>query len=204
MSKLSNALIFVSGCAVGVVATYQYFNKKYEENIAEDRESMRQAIANIKSEGLEEAIKAAEAAKEKPELSEYTAKLQENGYTNYSAISSDAPEKEEPDKEEIDKPYVISPDDFGEFDYYNQISLTYYADGVLTEGDEIIEDVDDIVGEESLNHFGEYEDDSVHVRNDRLKCDYEILWDNRNYSDVVKSKPRPIELEDQGDKGLYD
>ena len=193
MSKLSNALIFVSGCAVGVVATYQYFNKKYEENIAEDRESMRQAIANIKSEGLEEAIKAAEAAK-----------LQENGYTNYSAISSDAPEKEEPDKEEIDKPYVISPDDFGEFDYYNQISLTYYADGVLTEGDEIIEDVDDIVGEESLNHFGEYEDDSVHVRNDRLKCDYEILWDNRNYSDVVKSKPRPIELEDQGDERLYD
>ena len=197
MSKLSNALIFVSGCAVGVVATYQYFNKKYEENIAEDRESMRQAIANIKSEGLEESIKAAEAAKEKPELSEYAAKLQESGYTNYSSISSGKPdEPEQQDKEELDKPYVISPDDFGEFDYYNQISLTYYADGVLTEGDDIIEDVDDIVGEDSLTHFGEYEDDAVHVRNDRLKCDYEILWDNRNYSDVVKSKPRPVELED--------
>ena len=99
MSKLSNALIFVSGCAVGVVATYQYFNKKYEENIAEDRESMRQAIANIKSEGLEEAIKAVEVAKENSEFSEYAAKLQENGYTNYSAISTDIPEKEDPDKE---------------------------------------------------------------------------------------------------------
>ena len=197
MNKLSNALIFLCGCAVGVAATYQYFNKKYEEDIAEDRESMRQAIANIKSEKMEESIKAAEAAKEKPELSEYTAKLQESGYTNYSAISSEKPEElEQPSKEEIDKPYVISPDDFGEFDYYNQISLTYYADGVLTEGDDIIEDVDDIVGEESLSHFGEYEDDAVHVRNDRLKCDYEILWDNRNYSDVVKSKPRPVELED--------
>ena len=158
---------------------------------------MRQAIANIKSEEMEESMKAAEAAKEKPELSEYAAKLQESGYTNYSSISSGKPdEPEQQDKEELDKPYVISPDDFGEFDYYNQISLTYYADGVLTEGDDIIEDVDDIVGEDSLTHFGEYEDDAVHVRNDRLKCDYEILWDNRNYSDVVKSKPRPVELED--------
>lgn len=197
MNKLSNALIFLCGCAVGVTATYQYFNKKYEEDIAEDRESMRQAIANIKSEEMEESIKAAEVAKEKPELSEYAAKLQESGYTNYSSISSSKPdEPEQRDKEELDKPYVISPDDFGEFDYYNQISLTYYADGVLTEGDDIIEDVDDIVGEDSLTHFGEYEDDAVHVRNDRLKCDYEILWDNRNYSDVVKSKPRPVELED--------
>lgn len=191
MNKLSNALIFLCGCAVGVAATYQYFNKKYEEDIAEDRESMRQAIANIKSEEMGESAKVAEAAKEKPELSEYAAKLQESGYTNYSSISSG-----KPDKEELDKPYVISPDDFGEFDYYNQISLAYYADGVLTEGDDIIEDVDDIVGKDSLTHFGEYEDDAVHVRNDRLKCDYEILWDNRNYSDVVKSKPRPVELED--------
>lgn len=197
MSKLSNVLIFLCGCAVGVTASYQYFNKKYENDIAEDRESMRQAIANIKSEEMKESIKAAEAAKEKPELSEYTAKLQESGYTNYSSISSgNADEPAQQDKEELDKPYVISPDDFGEFDYYNQISLTYYADGVLTEGDDIIEDVDDVVGEDSLTHFGEYEDDAVHVRNDRLKCDYEILWDNRNYSDVVKSKPRPVELED--------
>ena len=197
MNKLSNALIFLCGCAVGVAATYLYFNKKYEEDIAEDRESLRQAIANIKSEEMEESMKAAEAAKEKPELSEYAAKLQESGYTHYSSISSGKPdEPEQQDKEELDKPYVISPDDFGEFDYYNQISLTYYADGVLTEGDDIIEDVDDIVGEDSLTHFGEYEDDAVHVRNDRLKCDYEILWDNRNYSDVVKSKPRPVELED--------
>lgn len=195
MNKLSNVLIFLCGCAVGSVATYRYFNKKYEEDIAEDRESMRRAIANIKSYEMEESIKAAEVAKEKPGLSEYTAKLQENGYTNYSDISSGKPAV--PAKEETyDAPYVISPDDFGEYDDYNQISLTYYADGVLTEGDDIVEDVDNIVGEESLSSFGEYEDDAVHVRNDRLKCDYEILWDNRNYSDVIKSKPRPVELED--------
>ena len=72
--------IFLCGCAVGVGATYQYFNKKYEENLQEDRESMRQAIADIKSEKHEESAKAAEVAKEKPELSEYAAKIQENKY----------------------------------------------------------------------------------------------------------------------------
>ena len=53
--------------------------------------------------------------------------------------------------------------------------------------------MDEIVGKESLNHFGEYEDDSVFVRNDRLKRDYEILLDQRNYSDVVKTMPHRME-----------
>ena len=50
---------------------------------------------------------------------------------------------------------------------------------------ESIEDVDDVVGEDSLNHFGEFEEDSVYVRNDERKCDYEILLDHRRYADVV-------------------
>ena len=40
---------------------------------------------------------------------------------------------------------------------------------------DVIEDIDRVVGKDSLTHFGEYEDDSVYVRNDRLKCEYEIL-----------------------------
>ena len=94
----------------------------------------------------------------------------------------------------MEKPYVISPEEFGEFEEYEKISLTYYADKVLAdENDEEVDDVDEIVGEESLNHFGEYEDDSVFVRNDRLKCDYEILLDQRNYSDVAKTMPHRVE-----------
>ena len=94
----------------------------------------------------------------------------------------------------VEKPYVISPEEFGEFEEYEKISLTYYADQVLTdENNEEVDDVEEIVGEESLTHFGEYEDDSVFVRNDRLKCDYEILLDQRNYSDVTKTMPHRVE-----------
>ena len=86
----------------------------------------------------------------------------------------------------MEKPYVIKPEEFGEILEYESISLTYYADGVLAdEYDEVIDDVDEIVGEESLTTFGQYEDSAVFVRNDARKTDYEILLDLRNYSDVV-------------------
>ena len=92
------------------------------------------------------------------------------------------------------KPYVIPPDEFDELDGYEVISLTYYADGVLTDDyNEPVEDVENTVGSDSLTHFGEYEDDSVFVRNDNLKVDYEILADMRKYSDVVKIDPHRAE-----------
>ena len=53
-----------------------------------------------------------------------------------------------------------------------------YEDG------ELVDAADAIIGEGSLERFGEYEEDSVFVRNDRLKCDYEILLEPRKfYSD---------------------
>lgn len=49
----------------------------------------------------------------------------------------------------------------------------------------IIRNVDEIVGEESLDHFGEYEEDTVYVRNEELETDFEILKDDSNYRDML-------------------
>ena len=89
------------------------------------------------------------------------------------------------------KPYVISPDEFGEFGDYEKISLTYFADGVLADENNypLDEESYKLVGRESLTHFGEYEEDSVFVRNDAAKCDYEILLDQRMYADVRETMP---------------
>ena len=57
---------------------------------------------------------------------------------------------------------------------------------ITDENDEPIDDIDDIVGSDFAEHFGEYEDDSVFIRNDRLQCDYEILRDDRNYADIAE------------------
>ena len=62
--------------------------------------------------------------------------------------------------------------------------MTVFAD----DNDDVIDDIEGTVGIDSLTHFGEYEDDAVFVRNDELKCYYEILLDHRNYNDFVKKK----------------
>lgn len=70
-------------------------------------------------------------------------------------------------------------------------SLTYFADGILAdECGEIVDDVEEIIGD-GLDHFGEYEDDSVFVRNDAKRCDYEILKDLRDFSDFKKKNFPP-------------
>ena len=79
---------------------------------------------------------------------------------------------------------ILSPGEFSTIDEdeYDIKTLTYYADGVLTdEYGEIVEDVDDTVGPDALDSFGEYEDDSVFVLNEQYGVAYEILLDESCY-----------------------
>lgn len=199
MSKATGFVIFVLGAAVGSVVTWQYTRKKYEQIAQEEIDSVKEIFSKRESAADVEIVtpepQTAKVGKpeEKPDISEYAARLEREGYTNYSNASA-GEKKEEQETMEM-KPYVISPDEFGEFEDYERISLSYYADHILAdEDDEKVEDVDNVVGLESLAHFGEYEDDSVFVRNDRLKCDYEILLDQRTYSDVIKQRPHQTEV----------
>ena len=119
-------------------------------------------------------------------ITEYTQRLQEAGYKDYSRTID-----EKPSGTPGEVPYVISPDEFGELEDYAKVSLTYFADGVLAdECGEIVDDVEEIIGD-GLDHFGEYEDDSVFVRSDAKRCDYEILKDLRDFSDFKKKNFPP-------------
>lgn len=184
-------LIFAIGAAVGSITTWKLVKTKYEKicdeaiedvkRVYSQRKSNAEELRNQASELLNEVRKENAKKDDGQDLEEY-----EKITTNYTN------EKEKDDM--AYEPHVIPPDDFGEKFGYDTVSLTYYADGVLTDiYDNIIEDVDDLVGEDSLNHFGEYEDDSVFVRNDAKETDYEILRDERTYSDVMGDSS---ELED--------
>lgn len=188
MNNLKKLLIFTLGVSVGSVVTWKFVKDKYERLAQEEIDSVKKVFSRRYD---EQADNTEERNGGEPDMNDYTKKVEECGYTKYSDISK----KENTGKHDIDKPYVITPEEYGELDYYQQVSLTYFADGVLAdELNEPIEDIEDIVGSDSLNHFGEYEDDSVFVRNDRLKIDYEILMVLSKYSDVRKKRPHNAEV----------
>lgn len=192
-SKVSFILGTIIGAGIGVAGTYSYFKDKYEKLAEKDFNSRRVFDEDKKDESEEpDAEKTADSRTvDKPSIAEYAARLQKEGYVNYS----DMQDKKQKQEIGVDKPYVIQPSDFGEFDDYEKISLTYTADGVLLDDmNEIVDDIEETVGEDSLEHFGEYEDDSVYVRNDAKKCDYEILLDQRNYQEIFETQPHGTEM----------
>lgn len=191
-NSIKNVFIFATGAIIGSVVTWKLLKTKYEQLAQEEIDSVKEVFSRGKRSEINPVDDWANDEGDNPvlcksvDISEYTKILQTKGYTDYSASNKE--EKEEP---QIDRPYVISQEEFGELDGYRTIGLTYFADGILADDadDEIVEDVDNVVGFDSLNHFGEYEEEAVHVRNDAMKCDYEILKDRRKYSDVLRDKP---------------
>lgn len=186
-STLSNIVIFTAGALVGSVVTYKLMKDRYEQEYDEyENEYEETDISDSSNDEHSE-------NEEVVDIREYEKNITEMGYTNYS--NSKSVEKEKDASDVDDGPYVIPPEEFDTLDDYEGVTYTYYADGVLAdERDEIVEDVDDVVGLDSLETFGEYEDDSIFVRNDKLRLDFEILRDVRKYSDVVNTDPRLTEV----------
>lgn len=195
-STLSKVLIFAAGAAVGSLVTWKLVDMKYQAQAAKDAEEVREYYRSkydeITPETQEEVEESDEEddPEEKPSLQEYAAKVLGAGYTNYSSSST-----QEKEVDDVGKPYVIAPEEFGETDY-RTVSLTYYKDEVLADmRNKVVKNVDDVVGIDSLSHFGEYEDDSVFVRNDAKKTDYEILLDDRAYSEIINKTAHSAEDE---------
>ena len=202
MSKINFAM-FLAGATVGAAGAWFYCKRYYEQIAQEEIDSVKAAFAERKPDALKNAKKdfeensnesnkqKADMAKLKPDLVNYAAKLQEQGYTNYSSIGeqNDIKKKNEEDETVVDEPYVIPPEEFANSNY-TAISLTYYSDGVLADDeDERVENIEDTVGADFAEHFGDYEKDCVHIRNDRRRCDYEICKDNRTFAAVAGVYP---------------
>lgn len=167
-------LSFAAGGAIGFAAANKLMKDKYEQLVQDEIDSVKSAFRK------EHPLPEKKQKPTKEERRQYSQRVNELGYSEET--------KPAPDRE----PHVISPDEFGDQDGYDEISLTYYADGTVTDDNDRAMDEDEIeesIGKESLSHFGEYEDDSVFVRNDRLKVDYEILKDERTYADILREKP---------------
>lgn len=204
---------FVLGAAAGSLVTWKLVEKKYmdmaDDEIRSVKEMYRSKIVN--SEVLDEKNDDMFIAREAPEFTvsmeltdegkqlvdklnnltaTYASDDEKPDYTAYSQAKEkhnvfDDAMPEEPEVKH-DEPYIIDPTEFGEFSEYEQRELTYYKDGVICENDTDMIDPYDIFGDLDVgDHFGEYENDRVFVRDDRRQVDYEILRDERTFMEVL-------------------
>lgn len=196
--KIFNVLLFATGAAVGSLVTWKVMKTRYEAIIQEEVDSFKETYAlcmgNVTN-GTEQECTAGDELDD-----EYDPEAEEMiGYTRlaskYSRYSDEVDEndgKGEGDKDEeasyINGPYVIEPNDFASGSYNCQC-ITYYADGVLADDWGVKLDIEDTIGSDALKHFGDYAEDVVHVRNERLEIDYEVACDPRNYADVIAKDP---------------
>lgn len=174
-----NLLMLATGVVIGTCATWKYAENKFRKIADEEIADVKRVYSSKKkSEDKEKTDSSETYIHTKEEKQDYKEIIEKMNYSTFS-------KKEKKETKEVERPYVISPSEFGDCDY-STVSLTYYADDVLTyeSDDEIVENRDEIVGNDATDHFGEYEEDSVFVRNDAKKCDYEILYDQRNYHDI--------------------
>lgn len=203
---MHKAIIFIGGVAVGSFVTWRLLKEKYIRQTQEEINEVREHYRKKKeSEEVTVDSNGATETNEKPDLIEYAAKLTKNGYIDYTnpksldkatgdmidaVVQKDNEESLDPvilNDPSYQPPYIISPEDFAIDDEYTIVNLNYYIDGVLTdEDDNIVANVDDVVGLENLNHMGEYEDDALHIRNENYKCEYEILLSRRLYHDTTE------------------
>lgn len=202
---MNKVFIFALGVATGSLVTWKIVEEKYKKISNEE-------IASVVKQ-FEKRYDELNSNKKRTPEDLYAEKCMENPYTkedvsldtdnneldkyknqvNILGYSAKEDEEEEVDDtiveleptEEHVAPYVISPEEYGETGN-ETVSLMYYSDNVLADDDdEIVPNPESIIGK-ALEHFGEYEDDCVHVRNESLECDYEILKSEKTFDEVYK------------------
>lgn len=205
------SIAFIAGVATGIAATVTYAKYKnakidqeeemeYEEAVIEEifddveepnePEPEEEFVEEFRPATPEEAKAYERATRHYRELAEVDEKTLEEKVREKSInIVRDCNRitSEGGNKVLADKPYIIKPNEFGEQDY-DEVTLVYYANGKFTSydtGDLMDEfEIEDAIGNiDPSVHFGDYEEDSVFIRNDERGIDYEVLRDEDPYEE---------------------
>lgn len=183
--KLSSVIIFCGGIFIGGFLTWDFFKTKYEKIADEEIASVKETFEHRESRPdknykVEEELKGYDA---------YVNIIDSTGYRNYSNTTIETNKKGGTADMELNHPYVITPEQYEDNVDYTKVSLTWYSDEVLEDDWGNVLDPDDVIGRDALATFGQYEDDSVFVRDDDEQIDYEVLRDTRSYEETYGHDP---------------
>lgn len=192
---IKEVMLFIAGLGIGSVGTYFVVKKHYENFMDEEIESVKEYYKDNIMEIAEHEFGESAVNPEREEVSEeankkepdYQKIIKKLNYGDYSkkddkVVESRSKETSIPEKKE---PYVIEPDDFTNDSQYDKITLTYFSeDGVfMSIEEEVVPEGMQLVGEENLEHIGEIEEYVVYIRNEEQGADYEVILEERSYSD---------------------
>lgn len=183
--KLSSVIIFCGGVFIGGFLTWDFFKTKYEKIADEEIASVKETFEHReprpdKNYKVEEELKGNDA---------YINIIDSNSYRNYSNTAIETDKKGWTADMELKQPYVITPEQYEDNVDYTKVSLTWYNDEVLEDDWGNVLDPDDVIGSDALKTFGQYEKDSVFVRDDDEQIDYEVLLDTRSYKETYGHDP---------------
>ena len=194
--KLSSVIIFCGGVFIGGFLTWDFFKTKYEKIADEEIASVKETFEHReprpdKNYKVEETLKGNdEYINVSPGVAERIIKIiDSNGYRNYSNTAIETDKKGGTADMELKQPYVITPEQYEDNVDYTKVSLTWYNDEVLEDDWGNVLDPDDVIGSDALKTFGQYEKDSVFVRDDDEQIDYEVLLDTRSYKETYGHDP---------------
>lgn len=204
-NKLISISLFTLGAAIGGLLSWKIAEKKYSDISKEEIQSVKDEFSKLyetPADPYEEhgGIDTIETSiPPKDDMLKYVREIVDReDYSGYSGSKGPSilEEREEefptPIDTSIRKPYIISPEKLGDEFEHDVMELYYYADKVLADpNNELVTDIQNTVGEGFDTHFGEFEEDSVCVRNERLKCDFEILQDERTFSEALAPYQKP-------------
>ena len=201
-NKLFSFIMFATGAAIGSLVTWKAIKTKYERLAQEEIDSVKEEFSRLskirkESNNRQNEDEDTEAGDIEWNDTDQDDVVEYNNITARYRSSSDDDETDEEGDEwsegevpYINGPYVISPDDFSSSPPgYSAQPLDYFADGILADGWGVELDIEETIGEESLEHFGEYADDLLYVRNERKEIDYEVTKDPRTYAEAVQTNP---------------
>ena len=207
-NMLAKAFIFVAGATIGSVVTWKVLKNKYEQITQEEIKSVKEEYSRLtKLMRMEiDACHRVTEAHTEDEVTDnddsidnnYDFSEPENNQVEYHKLTSKyrgTPDESENNEEGdeirdddlpfINGPYVISPDEFASSPPgYSACPIDYYKDGILADGWGVKLNIEETIGEDAINHFGDYVDDVVHVRNERTQIDYEVTRDPRTYKEA--------------------
>lgn len=227
-----NGIFLVSGLLIGGGVTFLTMHKvveaKYAKIANDEIESVKRRYAVIRKVETDWDIDVEDEAAEKPptEVEEYQQVITELDYSSDDGevrttivetpdVTVEETEvtvrnifKEKPVTSlgERKTPYPLTDEEYAADEAgFEHITLRYFVGDttLVDDQEEIIPDVDRVVGIENLEHFGEFSGDPnvLYIRNERLQTDFEVIIDEGEYVAIILGVPQmPQERDNHVDR----